>query len=308
MFSFLHLWLCVSPSRSFRFFSLFRSNSSASSFSPTGTDVMASSSPNAETILAGGNLILSLRQAFETRQVDLILASQSPRRREILDMMGLAGLYTTIPSPLDEAALQDELTKAGITKDPQRYTQTLATEKARTLAETLNDVTCPTIILGSDTIVDQDEAILEKPIDTADAKRMLHQLSGREHYVHTGVALYVCLPGGTAPKLVVSFVDQAVVQFTTLDEADIEAYVASGEPMDKAGSYGIQGMGGQFVSSVQGDFFTVRYFIRVIKICVVWSVFLHLPSCISLQVMGLPMHRTSSVMANVVKKALQDIL
>ena len=217
---------------------------------------MASSSA-AAAAATSGNLVISLRHAFEDKQIALILASNSPRRREILDMMGLAGLYETIPSPLDETALQIKLMQQGITDDPQRYTQTLAEEKARALAETLS-VSCPTLVLGSDTIVDQDEAILEKPKDKADAQRMLRQLSGREHFVHTGVALYRCLPGQSAPEKMVSFVDQATVQFTALTEADIAAYVASGEPMDKAGSYGIQGMGGQFVSNVKGDFFTVR--------------------------------------------------
>ena len=202
--------------------------------------------------------MLSLRQVFALRQVDLILASQSPRRREILDMMGLTNLYQTIPSPLDETALQTELIAQGVTKDPQKYTQTLAQEKARALAETLTTtVQRPTLILGSDTIVDQDEAILEKPQNAMDAMRMLQQLSGREHYVHTGVALYLVRPGGGEPRLVASFVEQATVLFTTLTHADIQAYVNSGEPMDKAGAYGIQGMGGQFVRSVQGDFFTV---------------------------------------------------
>lgn len=209
-----------------------------------------------------GNLVISLRQAFATKEVALILASQSPRRREILDMMGLQGMYETIPSPLDESALQLDLANRGVTKDPQLYTQTLAEEKARALADTLN-VEIPTLVLGSDTIVDQDEAILEKPKDKQDADRMLRQLSGRDHFVHTGVALYRCLPG-QAPEKMVSFVDQATVHFTDLSDADIQAYVDSGEPMDKAGSYGIQGIGGQLVSRVQGDFFAVSIKSRLI--------------------------------------------
>ena len=221
------------------------------------TTVMTSpSSPSSETLPSTGNLVVSLRQAFTSNRVALILASQSPRRREILDMMGLPGMYETIPSPLDETALQIELTNKGITKDPKNYTKTLAEEKARALAETLENVKCPTLVLGSDTIVDQDETILEKPKDKQDAARMLRQLSGREHYVHTGVSLYLCRPGEAAEKMV-SFVDQATVQFTDLSDTDIEAYVDSGEPMDKAGSYGIQGIGGQLVANVQGDFFTV---------------------------------------------------
>lgn len=213
-------------------------------------------SSSSETLPSTGGLIISLRHVFASKQVALILASQSPRRREILDMMGMAGMFETIPSPLDETALQIELTEKGITKDPKTYTRTLAQEKARALAETLDNVKCPTLVLGSDTIVDQNETILEKPKDKSDAERMLRQLSGREHFVHTGVALYLCRPGHAAEKMV-SFVDQATVQFTELSDADIQAYVDSGEPMDKAGSYGIQGIGGQLVTSVQGDFFTV---------------------------------------------------
>jgi septum formation protein len=215
---------------------------------------MSTSKDNAEHTPMG-SLVISLRENFISKEIALVLASQSPRRREILDMMGLADLYETIPSPLDETSLQIELSDKGVTKRPQKYTQTLAEEKARTLAESLR-VERPTLVLGSDTIVDQDEDILEKPKDTSDAHRMLRRLSGCEHYVHTGVAIYLCLPDAPAKKMV-SFVDQATVQFANLSDADIDAYVASGEPMDKAGSYGIQGIGGQFVTSVQGDFFTV---------------------------------------------------
>lgn len=206
----------------------------------------------------------------------LILASQSPRRREILDMMGLAGRYTVNPSPLDEESLQKELAKTVIT--PQDYSRTLAESKALALAEHIlkedtlvdeNSMTAhSTFILGSDTIVDYSGSILEKPKSESDAIGMLRTLSGAYHEVHTGVALY-CLKSGSI-ELVCSFTDTAKVKFAELGESDIQAYVNTGEPMDKAGSYGIQGMGGQFVERMEGDFFTV---------------------------MGLPMHRVSRELA-----------
>jgi septum formation protein len=206
----------------------------------------------------------------------LILASQSPRRREILDMMGLAGRYTVNPSPLDEESLQKELAKTVIT--PQDYSRTLAESKAHALAEHIlkedtlvdeNSMTAhSTFILGSDTIVDYSGSILEKPKSESDAIGMLRTLSGAYHEVHTGVALY-CLKSGSI-ELVCSFTDTAKVKFAELGESDIQAYVNTGEPMDKAGSYGIQGMGGQFVERMEGDFFTV---------------------------MGLPMHRVSRELA-----------
>ena len=228
---------------------------------------------------ATGNLVLSLRAAFANEQVALILASQSPRRQEILTMMGLKGrgeelLFTTIPSPLNETALQEELARENRVLDPKNYTRILAEEKARALAESLGPVAVPTLILGSDTIVDQGNVILEKPKDKADAARMLLKLSAAEHYVHTGVAFYRCLPatgdgGSSPPEKMVSFVDTATVAFAPLAEADIQAYIATGEPMDKAGSYGIQGIGGQFVRHVQGDFFTVSV-LRVDDCVMLW--------------------------------------
>lgn len=202
---------------------------------------------------------------------------------------------------------------------PVEYNLRLARAKAHALAEahaaTAIASTQPAYYLGSDTIVELDGAILEKPRDRDDAKRMIGLLSGRRHRVHTAVALYRLGPGvgnhndnhnhnhnenhndndtnhrnndndndtnnrnnhndtnnhNASIALVDSFVDTATVTFATLTERDIEAYVATGEPMDKAGSYGIQGIGGQFVASVEGDFFTV---------------------------MGLPMHKTSRLIAS----------
>ena len=199
------------------------------------------------------SLILSLREHLGNDKIRLILASQSPRRREILDMMGLNGLFDVRPSPLDETELQQQLSGSL----PIPYTLALAEAKAKTLAETISSIRGPTIVLGSDTIVELDGCILEKPIDAADAKRMLTSLSGRQHSVHTGVALYTV--SDQTIKLHGSFVDTASVEFAVLSDADVDEYIATGEPMDKAGSYGIQGIGGQLVSRITGEFFTVSF-------------------------------------------------
>ena len=217
--------------------------------------------------------VLSLREKLGD-EIRLILASQSPRRWEILDMMGLKDRYSVQPSPLDESAQQTKL-RAEKTH-PTDYTRILAEEKAKAVAMALGATEVPTLVLGSDTIVDQDDCILEKPKDADDASRMLNQLSGRQHYVHTGVALY--LVKGDSVKLCCSWTEAAVVQFAPLTSDDIEAYIATGEPMDKAGSYGIQGIGGQFVQNIEGDFFTV---------------------------MGLPMHRTSEQLGAAITDALK---
>ena len=228
--------------------------------------------------------------------IDLVLVSQSPRRREILDMMGLSGKFTSRPPHLDETILQEKLVNSKL--DPREYTLRLAEAKAHSLAVEHTPVKT-TFYLGSDTIVEIDNEILEKPRDEDQAKDMLRRLSGREHHVHTGVAIYKKPANGQVVALVRSFVDTANVScydrqkrpkrkysqlcfsfqvtFAALSEQDICAYVDSGEPMDKAGSYGIQGIGGQMVRSVTGDFFTV---------------------------MGLPMHLTSRTLALAIQEEM----
>eukprot|EP00547_Thalassionema_nitzschioides_P006306 CAMPEP_0194222258 /NCGR_PEP_ID=MMETSP0156-20130528/32496_1 /TAXON_ID=33649 /ORGANISM="Thalassionema nitzschioides, Strain L26-B" /LENGTH=189 /DNA_ID=CAMNT_0038952969 /DNA_START=157 /DNA_END=726 /DNA_ORIENTATION=+ len=188
-------------------------------------------------------------------------------------MMGLEGKYDVTPSPLDESSLQQRLREAGV-PDPIDYTKILAEEKAKALAETLQTV-LPTLVVGSDTIVDLKGDILEKPKDAGDAVAMLKKLSARSHQVHTGVAIYLVTQDGV--KFVSSFTETANVQFAKLSDADIEAYVKTGEPMDKAGSYGIQGIGGQLVERIEGDYFTV---------------------------MGLPMNKFSAELSRIVKSLL----
>jgi len=209
---------------------------------------MAAVTEPADTKVEQHQLLVSLSDKLgcdvNNKKPKLILASQSPRRREILDMMGLSENkeYLVEPSPLDESKLQLDLINEKLSSID--YTRRLAEAKAFALAEVHAAVADDTegkqvtYYLGSDTIVELDESILEKPKDANDAKRMLNLLSGRQHHVHTGVALYR-LDGNIS--LVESFTATARVTFTNLTEEDVDAYIISGEPMDKAGSYGIQG-------------------------------------------------------------------
>ncbi len=173
----------------------------------------------------------------DSAKVRLVLASQSPRRREILDMMMLKGKYIVEIPPLDESRVQRELATTGIS--PEEYTRKLAEAKAFSLADhnraqsKVNEAGIPTFYLGSDTIVEIDEKILEKPKDPDEARTMLALMSGRQHHVHTGVALYRLF--GDDISLLSSFTDTATVTFCKLSQETIDAYVATGEPLDKAG-------------------------------------------------------------------------
>jgi nucleoside triphosphate pyrophosphatase len=165
----------------------------------------------------------------------LILASQSPRRRELLAAAGFE--FTVRARPVDENRRSGE--------SPVDYVRRLATEKAEASWESEDE-----IVLGADTTVVVDEHVLEKPTDAEDARRMLTLLSGREHSVITGICLRHA--GGTV-------VDHAVtiVRFSALSLRETDAYVRSGEPMDKAGAYAIQGLASKFVESIEGCYFNV---------------------------------------------------
>lgn len=166
--------------------------------------------------------------------VRVVLASQSPRRRELLQLVGIA--HEVRPANIDESYLAGER--------PREHAERLARTKARTI-ESRDAVT-----IGSDTIVVVDGEVLGKPTDEADAARMLRRLSGRSHVVITAVA-------AEWKGRLVSDVEEVDVTFRTLDEGDIAAYIATGEPMDKAGAYGIQGYGATIVQRVNGDYFAV---------------------------------------------------
>jgi septum formation protein len=166
----------------------------------------------------------------------VILASSSPRRRDLLDLVGIT--HEVRPANLDESRRARET--------PRRYAERLAREKASAIARGGPDL----ITIGADTIVVVDRKILGKPVDTVDAARMLGLLSGREHTVITAVAV-------AHGKELRSAVEQVRVKFRRLSDEEIEAYIATGEPMDKAGAYGIQGYGATIVERVEGDYFAV---------------------------------------------------
>ena len=117
-------------------------------------------------------------------------------------------------------------------------------------------VDCVTLVIGADTVVDLDNRIMEKPSDGEDAKRMLQELSGKTHSVHTGVVIWE-KHGNRPAHEACSFICTTKVKFADLSQEAIEAYVATGEPMDKAGAYGIQGAGRGLVEWIEGDFYNV---------------------------------------------------
>lgn len=166
----------------------------------------------------------------------LILASTSPRRRMLLTEMGLD--FTVKAPTLAEEALDTSLPLA-------EALEQLALAKARSVAA----LEPQALVLGADTIVCKDGQVLGKPADAAEAVRMLTALSGDVHEVITAVALCCCEKGWAGTAHAVSR-----VRFRTLSAEEIADYVASGEPLDKAGAYGIQGEGGRFVASLEGDF------------------------------------------------------
>lgn len=180
--------------------------------------------------------------------MDLVLASTSPRRKELLAQIGFGRpefSFTQVAPDIDETVQQGEA--------PRDYVRRLAAEKAQAGLALCADMSQPAV-LGSDTIVVLENQILGKPLDVADAKQTLSELSGRTHTVMTAVALtYKAGESDSTLKTSVRLVETQV-RFCALSTADIEAYVASKESMDKAGSYGIQGLGGCFVAAIEGSY------------------------------------------------------
>lgn len=170
----------------------------------------------------------------------LILASSSPRRSQLLQ---LAGLEFTV-----EAADIDEQVQPGET--PSTYVQRLALEKAQAVWDRHKADAGDLIVLGADTTVVCDGVVLGKPADAADARRMLRMLSGRTHQVLTGIA-------AVSQRGLFSEVEITQVFFDLIDEEELAHYIASGEPMDKAGAYGIQGYAARWIPRIEGCFFNV---------------------------------------------------
>jgi len=168
----------------------------------------------------------------------LILASASPRRRELLEQAGFT--FEVHPAHVNEDPSPNE--------DPITYVVRLARDKAQTIFTELND--SEAIVLGADTTVTLNGHILAKPEDASDAARMLRMLSGRTHRVITGVAVATAIGTEVAAEA-------TGVQFVTLSDEEIAAYIATGEPMDKAGAYGIQGLAAKWIPRVEGCYFNV---------------------------------------------------
>ena len=166
----------------------------------------------------------------------VILASASPRRRDLLTMIGIT--HEVIPADVDETYGAGEV--------PRAHAERLAREKASVLAARAPDA----VIIAADTIVVVDGDVLGKPRDADEAARMLRRLAGRTHTVFTAVAV------ARGAKLL-SGVEEVGVTFRPLDDATITSYVATREPMDKAGAYGIQGYGAAIVERIDGDYFAV---------------------------------------------------
>ncbi|URJ44176.1 Maf family protein [Paenibacillus polymyxa] len=172
----------------------------------------------------------------------IILASTSPRRKELLAFLRLP--FEVVPSHADESTPESWT--------PQQIVETLAARKAEAVVNTATQSKEAGLVIGSDTIVVLDGSVLGKPADHADAVRMLTALQGRTHRVYTGVA---CIHTGTGEMLVKH--RQTEVTMKPLSQEQIAAYVNTGEPSDKAGAYGIQGMGATLVESIQGCYFNV---------------------------------------------------
>lgn len=165
----------------------------------------------------------------------VVLASSSPRRRDLLDLIGIS--HDVRPADVDESIQPGE--------SPSEYAERLAREKAEAIAGDGTD-----IVIGADTVVVIDGRVLGKPVNDQQAEAMLESLGGRTHTVVTAVAVVV--DGRTS-----SGVEEVVVTFRRLTADEITSYVATGEPMDKAGAYGIQGFGATIVERIEGDYFAV---------------------------------------------------
>lgn len=164
----------------------------------------------------------------------LVLASASPRRQEILRTAGIP--FIVRPADVDETPIAGEM--------PEAFVGRLAEAKAQAVRQDDEQV------LGADTVVVVDKTVLGKPADADDARRMLRSLSGRAHQVLTGICLL-------NDNDVQQAVEETTVYFRDLDEQEIADYVATGEPMDKAGAYGIQGGASKFIHRIEGCYFNV---------------------------------------------------
>ncbi|MCR5053848.1 MAG: Maf family protein [Lachnospiraceae bacterium] len=173
---------------------------------------------------------------------DIILASTSPRRKELLSLAGF-------PFTVDGADIDENLP----IKDPVKFVEELSYEKAMAVAKKYPD----SIVIGADTIVVIDDEILGKPKDEEDALKILKKLSGRTHQVYTGVTV-LDMKGGKADRT--TFHERTDVSMYENPESMLKEYISTGEPMDKAGAYGIQGRGALLIKGIEGDYYNVMGF------------------------------------------------
>jgi septum formation protein len=168
--------------------------------------------------------------------MEIVLASASPRRQELLKNAGIP--FSVRPANLEEVRRPNE--------DPRAFAERMAREKAEVVHESMPHA----CILGADTVVVVEDQVLGKPTSAPDAARMLRLLAGRQHQVITGVCLL-----GNGFEDVRS--ETTAVDFNPLTEDEIQHYISTGEPMDKAGAYGIQGLASRWISRIEGDYFNV---------------------------------------------------
>jgi septum formation protein len=177
-------------------------------------------------------------QQHNTKSTEVILASSSPRRQELLRQIGI--IFRSYPTHVDERTLSGET--------PEVYVLRIASHKATIAAQGIEKG----IVIAADTIVVIDDTILGKPADERDAERMLSMLSGRMHRVITGISVLDAATGKTLTRTAVT-----KVWFRLLSDNEIRSYVESGEPLDKAGAYGIQEKGALLVEKIEGCYFNV---------------------------------------------------
>lgn len=172
--------------------------------------------------------------------IKVILASKSPRRKEILERIGIS--FITIPSNCDENILENDNLQNAVIK--------IAREKAHSVRNQLNDKK-NSLIIGADTIVYCNKIVMGKPKNEDEAKSMLQILQSRTHIVYTGIAL---IKNGVDEEVGIS---KSLVEFCPMTSDEIEWYIKSKEPLDKAGAYGVQGKGALFIKKIEGSFYNV---------------------------------------------------
>ncbi len=181
-------------------------------------------------------------------RAQVVLASGSPRRKELMGrLMGAKG-FRVVSTDIDESQLPDEAALPHVTR--------LAQSKALAGAKSLSESEQETLIIGADTIVVLDGRIYGKPANPTEAANYLSQLSGRNHQVTTAVAAVLVSAEGNITRQEV-FTTTSEVEFRAITQAEIEWYVSTGEPTDKAGAYAIQGYGGLLISGVRGDYYNI---------------------------------------------------